>query len=84
MSGLLPSRLLLFLAIQPKPHVFRTFRYLHIVSVLDRHYAQIFITAFDLVSKVFEELEAGQEMITPLQFGHLFVDWTNPQKSAPS
>ncbi|TCD66080.1 hypothetical protein EIP91_001838 [Steccherinum ochraceum] len=44
----------------------------------------IFLTAFDLVSKVFEELEGDQEMITPLQFGNLFVDWTDPRKVAPS
>ncbi|THH30647.1 hypothetical protein EUX98_g3519 [Antrodiella citrinella] len=44
----------------------------------------IFLTAFELVSKVFEELDADQEMITPLQFGNLFVDWTNPLKAAPT
>lgn len=46
--------------------------------------SQAFLTVFDLVSKVYEELDEGQEMITPLQFGNLFVDWTNPMKMAPS
>lgn len=45
---------------------------------------QIFFTAFGLVSKVYEELNGDQEMITPLQFGNLFVDWTNPLKAAPN
>ncbi|KAH0581314.1 hypothetical protein H2248_012409 [Termitomyces sp. 'cryptogamus'] len=42
----------------------------------------IFISAFDLFMRIRENLDDDQEMITPLQFGLLLVDWTNPQKSA--
>ncbi|EGO04008.1 hypothetical protein SERLA73DRAFT_102367 [Serpula lacrymans var. lacrymans S7.3] len=42
----------------------------------------IFITAYDLITRVFEDLEDDQEMISPYQFGLLFIDWTNPQKAA--
>ena len=38
------------------------------------------MTAFDLVNKVYEDLEEDQKMITPLQFGQLLVDWTDPTK----
>jgi condensin complex subunit 3 len=31
-----------------------------------------------------EDLEDDQEMISPYQFGLLVVDWTNPQKTAPT
>jgi condensin complex subunit 3 len=43
---------------------------------------KIFITAFDLVTRVYEELDDDQEMITPYQFGLLMIDWTNPQKAS--
>ncbi|KAL0960210.1 hypothetical protein HGRIS_011843 [Hohenbuehelia grisea] len=41
----------------------------------------IFMTTYDLVKKVYEELDEDQEMISPQQFGLLMVDWTNPQKA---
>ncbi|KAI0073119.1 hypothetical protein K474DRAFT_1603932 [Panus rudis PR-1116 ss-1] len=40
----------------------------------------IFLSAFDLVTNVYNEMDEEEEMITPLQFGMLFVDWTNPLK----
>lgn len=43
---------------------------------------QIFVTAFDLVVQVFDDLDDDQDMIKPLQFGQLFVDWTDPHKAA--
>ncbi|KAG6899482.1 hypothetical protein C0993_009846 [Termitomyces sp. T159_Od127] len=42
----------------------------------------IFVSAFDLFMRIRENLDEDQEMITPLQFGLLLVDWTNPQKLA--
>ncbi|KAL4248657.1 CND3 (condensin subunit 3) family protein [Abortiporus biennis] len=42
----------------------------------------VFPVAFNLVSQAYKDLEEDQEMITPLQFGILFIDWTNPQKAA--
>lgn len=38
--------------------------------------------AFHLVTKLHRELDKEDEMIAPLQFGVLFLDWTNPQKAA--
>jgi condensin complex subunit 3 len=40
------------------------------------------MTVHDLVTGVHEELEDGQTVITPYQFGLLFIDWTDPQKLA--
>ncbi|KAG6907366.1 hypothetical protein DXG01_009187 [Tephrocybe rancida] len=42
----------------------------------------IFIPTFDLFMHARENLDDAQEMIAPLQFGSLLVDWSNPQKSA--
>ncbi|OCH86273.1 hypothetical protein OBBRIDRAFT_248641 [Obba rivulosa] len=39
----------------------------------------IFLTTYSLVTDVHAELEDGQEMISPHQFGVLFTDWTDPQ-----
>jgi condensin complex subunit 3 len=39
------------------------------------------MTAYDLVTRVHEELDDDQLMITPHQFGLLLIDWTNPQKT---
>jgi len=39
------------------------------------------MTAYDLITEVYQELDEGQAMVEPYQFGLLFVDWTNPQKS---
>ncbi|KAF8962585.1 nuclear condensing complex subunit [Flammula alnicola] len=41
----------------------------------------IFMPTFDLAVQMHEDLEDGQEMISPYQFGLLMVDWTNPQKA---
>lgn len=38
------------------------------------------MVAYDLVTRVHNELEEDQEMIAPYQFGLLLIDWTNPQK----
>ncbi|KAI5122625.1 hypothetical protein M0805_008714 [Coniferiporia weirii] len=40
----------------------------------------IFITAYDLVSRVYEDMDDDQDMITPLQFGQLLLDWTDSSK----
>ncbi|KAH8108765.1 nuclear condensing complex subunit [Phellopilus nigrolimitatus] len=40
----------------------------------------IFIAAFDLVTRVYDEMEDDQDMIAPLQFGQLLIDWTDPSK----
>ncbi|EEB90234.1 hypothetical protein MPER_11581 [Moniliophthora perniciosa FA553] len=45
-----------------------------------RRMQSIFVSAFDLASRVYEELEEDQEMISLNQFGLLFVDWTDPTK----
>ncbi|KAG6849522.1 hypothetical protein H0H93_007772 [Arthromyces matolae] len=42
----------------------------------------IFIPAFDSFMQARENLDEDQDMIEPLQFGLLLVDWTNPQKRA--
>jgi condensin complex subunit 3 len=39
------------------------------------------MTAFDLVTRVHEELDEDQSMIAPHQLGLLLIDWTNPQKA---
>jgi condensin complex subunit 3 len=40
------------------------------------------MTVYDLVTGVHAELEDGQTMIAPYQFGLLFIDWTDPQRLA--
>ncbi|KAJ7598768.1 nuclear condensing complex subunit [Mycena floridula] len=42
----------------------------------------VFMSAYDLVISVHDELDDDQEMITPYQFGQLMIDWTNPAKAA--
>lgn len=34
----------------------------------------------DLIFQTYEELDNDQDMISPLQFGQLLVDWTDPSK----
>ncbi|KAK0449796.1 nuclear condensing complex subunit [Desarmillaria tabescens] len=41
----------------------------------------IFINAFNLASRLHDELEEDQEMISLQQFSLLLMDWTNPEKS---
>ncbi|KAK0203511.1 nuclear condensing complex subunit [Desarmillaria ectypa] len=41
----------------------------------------IFINAFNLASRLIDELEEDREMISLQQFSLLLVDWTNPEKS---
>lgn len=41
---------------------------------------QTFITTYDLVRRVYEDMDDDQDMITPLQFGQLFLDWTDYTK----
>ena len=43
---------------------------------------QIFMSTFDLVARMREDLNEDQEMITLHQFGLLMLDWTDPQKAA--
>lgn len=40
------------------------------------------MTALDLASRVHEQLDEDQEMISPYQFGLLMLDWTDPHKAA--
>ncbi|THH04392.1 hypothetical protein EW145_g5551 [Phellinidium pouzarii] len=40
----------------------------------------IFVSAYDLVNRVYEDMEDDQDMITPLQFGQLLLDWTDSSK----
>ncbi|KAF4564848.1 hypothetical protein EYR40_011021 [Pleurotus pulmonarius] len=42
----------------------------------------VFMSAYDQVVRVHEELDDGQEMITPLQFALLLTDWLDPDKTA--
>ncbi|TFK73394.1 hypothetical protein BDN72DRAFT_761779 [Pluteus cervinus] len=42
----------------------------------------IFAKALKAVTTIHDDLEDGQQMISPYQFGQLMVDWTNPQKVA--
>ncbi|KAI0696172.1 nuclear condensing complex subunit [Cytidiella melzeri] len=42
----------------------------------------IFFIVFELITQVYDELEPGQSMITPIQFCTLFLDWTDPQRRA--
>jgi condensin complex subunit 3 len=43
---------------------------------------QVFMSTFDLVARMREDLNEDQEMITLHQFGLLMLDWTDPQKAA--
>lgn len=81
MSFLFLPYLLLFLLREPKSHAIGT-SICPTQNTNSKNTAQIFITAFDLVTRMHEELDEDQEMITPYQFGLLMVDWTNPQKAA--
>ncbi|OBZ79993.1 Condensin complex subunit 3 [Grifola frondosa] len=40
----------------------------------------IFISVYDLVASMYQDVEDGQETITPNQLSLLFVDWTDPRK----
>lgn len=56
--------------------------YAYASSANQSYIQSIFIPAFDFVSRTYEEIEEGQEMISPYQFGLLLIDWTNPQRTA--
>lgn len=49
--------------------------------------SQLFTTAYDVIKRMHEDLDeddnrdAPGTMISPTQFGELFVDWTDPSKS---
>ncbi len=43
---------------------------------------QVFIPTFNSVARMYEDLEEDEEMISPSQFGILFLDWTNPERVA--
>ena len=40
------------------------------------------MSAYDLVVRVYDDLDDDQYMIEPLQFGYLMVDWTDPSRLA--
>ncbi|KAJ7485781.1 nuclear condensing complex subunit [Mycena latifolia] len=42
----------------------------------------IFMEAFEEVARAHDELEDGEAMVSPKQFGMLFVDWTDARKAA--
>ncbi|TDL22782.1 hypothetical protein BD410DRAFT_722164 [Rickenella mellea] len=56
--------------------------YCYSSSTNQKRMQSVFTTAFDLVNQVYESLEDDQSMVTPLHFGQLFVDWTNPENLA--
>ena len=37
---------------------------------------------FNSIARLYEELDEDQAMVSLLQFGVLFLDWTNLQKAA--
>ncbi|KAI5887283.1 uncharacterized protein SCHCODRAFT_060997 [Schizophyllum commune H4-8] len=41
---------------------------------------KVFNMAFNLIARAYEELEGEQDMVTPQQFGMLFVHWTDPEQ----
>ncbi|KAL5480828.1 YCG1_1 [Sanghuangporus weigelae] len=41
----------------------------------------VFVRTLDLIFQTYEELEDDQDMITPLQFGQLLIDWTDASKA---
>ncbi|KAL1732156.1 nuclear condensing complex subunit [Schizophyllum commune] len=41
---------------------------------------KVFNMAFNLMARAYEELEGEQDMVTPQQFGMLFVHWTDPEQ----
>jgi condensin complex subunit 3 len=43
---------------------------------------QVFMTAYDLVSGMQDEPDQDEAMIDPYQFGLLFIDWTNPERTS--
>lgn len=55
---------------------------LTIVEISNTIWDQIFISTFDLVARMREDLNEDKEMITLYQFGLLMLDWTDPQKAA--
>ena len=55
---------------------------LTIIEISNTIWDQIFISTFDLVARMREDLNENKEMITLYQFGLLMLDWTDPQKAA--
>src|SRR5258705_393859 len=55
--------------------------FIYLVADFFSH-SKIFMTTFDYASRLYEDLEDDQEMITPYHLGLLMVDWSNPQKAA--
>ncbi|TRM63723.1 nuclear condensing complex subunit [Schizophyllum amplum] len=41
---------------------------------------KVFGMAFNLMARAYEQFDGEQEMVTPQQFGMLFVDWTDPEQ----
>ncbi|KAL5523223.1 YCG1_2 [Sanghuangporus sanghuang] len=41
----------------------------------------VFVRTLDLIFQTYEELEDDQDMITPLQFGQLLIDWADASKA---
>ena len=80
MPCLLPSCILLFVTKESVQNA--VCAYLHYYQAEPYTYvSQVFITALDLVTKVYDDLDEDQDMITPLQFGQLLIDWTDSSKA---
>ena len=41
---------------------------------------QVLVKTLELIIQTYEELEDDQDMVSPLQFGQLLIDWTDPTK----
>lgn len=42
---------------------------------------QLFIPVYQQLCQVYKDLDDEKDMISPLQVGSMFVDWTDPQKA---
>lgn len=42
---------------------------------------QLFIPVYKQLCQVYKDLDDERDMVSPLQVGSMFVDWTDPQKA---
>ncbi|PSR90834.1 hypothetical protein PHLCEN_2v4803 [Hermanssonia centrifuga] len=56
--------------------------YCYSSSTNQRRMQKIFIPLYDKLSEVYKEWDGDENMISPAQASLMFVDWTDPQKSA--
>ncbi|KAI5122624.1 hypothetical protein M0805_008713 [Coniferiporia weirii] len=55
--------------------------YCYSSSINQRRMQKIFMSTYEELSRMHEELDGEEEMVSPLQAGSLLVDWTDPQKT---